>query len=79
MDLPVSFFGISRFFCFCFWQALQAIASYAQLADASYVGSIFKSLVAKWLKATTGEADGSDGAAAALCFCFSSGVKELGT
>eukprot|EP00435_Cladocopium_sp_Y103_P052576 s5_g16.t1 len=41
-------------------QALQAIASYAELADPAYIGSIFKSLVAKWLKATTGEADGSD-------------------
>jgi len=44
-------------------QALQAIASYAELADPTYIGSIFKSLVAKWLKATTGEADGSDVAA----------------
>ena len=39
-------------------QALQAIASYAQLVDATYIGTIFKSLVAKWLKATTGEGDG---------------------
>ena len=41
-------------------QALQAIASYARLVDAAYIGTIFKSLVAKWLKATTGEGDASD-------------------
>lgn len=35
-------------------QALQAIASYAELADPTYIGSIFKSLVAKWLKARWG-------------------------
>lgn len=41
-------------------QALQAITSYARLVDATYIGTIFKSLVAKWLKATTGEGDASD-------------------
>ncbi|CAJ1413139.1 unnamed protein product [Effrenium voratum] len=42
-------------------QALLAVESYVQLADPAFVGSVFKSLVAKWLKATTGQGDGNLG------------------
>ncbi|CAE8642278.1 unnamed protein product [Polarella glacialis] len=36
--------------------ALGAVSSFAQVCEPVFVGSLFKTLVAKWLKATTGEA-----------------------
>eukprot|EP00931_Biecheleriopsis_adriatica_P086974 TRINITY_DN61502_c0_g1_i1.p1 TRINITY_DN61502_c0_g1~~TRINITY_DN61502_c0_g1_i1.p1 ORF type:complete len:1372 (+),score=411.46 TRINITY_DN61502_c0_g1_i1:140-4117(+) len=44
-------------------QALSAVQSFAQIAEPSLVGSMFKSLVSKWLKATTGQGEGAVSAA----------------
>eukprot|EP00933_Yihiella_yeosuensis_P028517 TRINITY_DN2234_c0_g2_i1.p1 TRINITY_DN2234_c0_g2~~TRINITY_DN2234_c0_g2_i1.p1 ORF type:complete len:978 (+),score=249.09 TRINITY_DN2234_c0_g2_i1:273-2936(+) len=42
--------------------ALGAVQSLARIAEAAFIGSLFKSLVAKWLKSTTGEGNSAEAA-----------------
>jgi len=44
--------------------ALEAVQGYAKVAEPSLVGSLFKNIVARWLKATAGEADAPEAAEA---------------